>query len=81
MKNDSDNINKKCMLCGDEASMFRSIICRNCGALCKDCTDIVLLFASIMPNAKFYVEHKRSELDETKMTALRIESLQNKGLF
>ena len=80
MITDNPEYNKKCLLCKKQAIFFCSIFDWKCSALCYDCTEIILLFQTIMPNA-IYKADKILEFDETKMTALRIESLQNMGLL
>ena len=77
--NQTDQNVPKCLIYKDISSSCCSNKCWE-GRFCGDCTGIVTLFQHLMPNAK-YVSTDQEPFDQTKMTALRIEALQRKGLF
>ena len=68
----------KCVICKAGAS----VQCSKCNMkFCNDCSAVILLFATILPANAIFMNNRKSEFDNTKMTALKIESLQQKGLL
>ena len=68
-----------CMQCRSKSNIHCIDIHCHC-RFCSDCAQIVLLFQNLMPNAKYMLK-PIGKYNKTKLTALRIETLQRKGLF